>query len=204
MKSTILSLFLAVSLTAISAVGSFALTINDISIEGKGAPDSLIYYDTLSSSSKQNELDFIAAGLTKIGISFDPEKSSLTKWDFSEPGDNNYDPNLDYGKYWVSLSDAPGLWAFDFYLDTVREPTYFLIKTAKQVEYQGGYFSYFLYENLGSLQYGVVDLDVFGSNGIDLYKISHLSIPAPEPSTFLLLGGGLAGLALLIRRRKKE
>lgn len=203
MKSTVLSLFLAIFLTAFSAVGTFALTIDSVSIGGKGAPDSLVYYDALSSSSKQSELDFLAAGLDNIGISFNPENYSLTKWDFSEPGDNNYDPNLDYGKYWTKLSDASSLWAFDFYLDTVREPTYFLIKTAKQVEYQGGYFSHFLYENIGSLQYGVVDLDVFGPNGVDLYKISHLSIPAPEPSTFFLLGVGLAGLAFLVSRRKE-
>ena len=204
MKSTVLSLFLSISLTAISAMGTFALTINDVSIEGKGAPDSLIYYDTLNSSGKQSELDFIAAGLDNIGISFDPKNHSLTKWDFSEPDDDNYDPNLDYAKYWLNLDGAPSLWAFDFYLDTVREPTYFLIKTAKQVEYQGGYFSHFLYENIGSLRYGVVDLDVFGPNGVDLYKISHLTIPAPEPSTFLLLGVGLAGLAFITLRRKKE
>lgn len=28
--------------------------------------------------------------------------------------------------------------------------------------------------------------------------------PVPEPSTFLLLGGGLAGLAFVVRRRRKE
>ena len=30
------------------------------------------------------------------------------------------------------------------------------------------------------------------------------STPIPEPSTFLLLGGGLAGLAFAVRRRRKE
>ena len=45
MKSSILSILLATCLTAISAAGSFALTIDDVAIDGSGAPDSLIYYD---------------------------------------------------------------------------------------------------------------------------------------------------------------
>jgi hypothetical protein len=36
------------------------------------------------------------------------------------------------------------------------------------------------------------------------FHISRSLAPVPEPSTFLLLGGGLAGLAFYARRRKKE
>ena len=38
--------------------------------------------------------------------------------------------------------------------------------------------------------------------GLQIQSVSFT--PVPEPSTFLLLGGGLAGLAFVIRRRRKE
>ena len=54
------------------------------------------------------------------------------------------------------------------------------------------------YGNIGKLYFSSLS-DPAGSS------IDNLSFtPVPEPSTFLLLGGGLAGLAFVVRRRKKE
>ena len=44
----------------------------------------------------------------------------------------------------------------------------------------------------------------WGSTQFDSFSITAAAAPVPEPSTFLLLGGGLAGLAFYARRRRKE
>ena len=62
---------------------------------------------------------------------------------------------------------------------------------------------HFLFKNLEDLNYAVIDI---GTNGIDLKnigKISHFTA-VPEPSTLVLLGGGLLGLAVYGRRRIKK
>ena len=39
---------------------------------------------------------------------------------------------------------------------------------------------------------------------VSIGEVAFAASPVPEPSTFLLLGGGLAGLAFVARRRRKE
>jgi hypothetical protein len=137
-------------------------------------------------------LNFFSEAFDDLGIDEDVSDWHLRTYDFEA---SNYDG-------WYKLTDSPAgsdLWAFDFGLNF--RPEYFLIKLGGKVEYGGGTFNSFLYENIGSLQYAVVDLGVFGDSGIKLEKIGHMSVPNPEPSTLLLLGAGIVGL--VVYRRKK-
>jgi hypothetical protein len=51
---------------------------------------------------------------------------------------------------------------------------------------------------------GDAQLFTTGDPGDDTDDDTPAPAPVPEPSTFLLLGGGIAGLALVVRRRRKE
>jgi hypothetical protein len=51
---------------------------------------------------------------------------------------------------------------------------------------------------LGELDYAVIDIE--GAGFANIGKISHIAA-IPEPSTLILLGGGLLGLAVYGRRR---
>jgi hypothetical protein len=50
-----------------------------------------------------------------------------------------------------------------------------------------------------------VDITIPGTTGLDLADFSYGTEDAstPEPSSFLLLGSGLAGLAFMLRRKIK-
>lgn len=76
-------------------------------------------------------------------------------------------------------------------------PTYFYVKTGNV---DSG-FDHFLYENKDNLAYGVVNIGAWGSNA-NVGKISHVG-SVPEPTTLLLLGFGLVGLAGIGRKMKK-
>ena len=91
-------------------------------------------------------------------------------------------------------------------LNMLGSPAYFFIKTGAK---QDG-FDHFLFENLESLSWAVIDLP-----GLDIKNIGKLSHvgevggggappqeQVPEPGTILLLGGGLLGLAFYGRGRK--
>ena len=108
---------------------------------------------------------------------------------------------------WIETNQS-GTWAISF---GTLEPEYFLIKTGN-VAPPGSVLQYhILFENVDSMNWGVVNLsalDLEGAEiiGLDVGKISHVNpfgeVPVPEPTTMLLLGFGLIGLAGVRRLRK--
>jgi hypothetical protein len=95
-------------------------------------------------------------------------------------GSNSLDWFLDSGNYWVTFEVLLG--------DTLK-----------------GYMPYPAEFPLGDY---VFENNTTSGNwaefdSLDL-GVRIVGTPVPEPSTFLLLGGGLAGLALVVRRRRKE
>lgn len=79
-------------------------------------------------------------------------------------------------------------------------PAYYIIKTGNLA---GSDCRWFLFSNNQMLDWAVINLQGEGYNLLGMGKISHIGAPVPEPTTLILLGAGLIGVAGLRRKIKK-
>jgi hypothetical protein len=164
-----------------------ASTAAAIPIATVGAEDLLKHYGT-SGNSDAAEAQFFADYLN-----IDPAAVVYQKIDVGGSG-------------WVQVDGSSTLWAFDF-SPYVTNPEYFLVKLGNAT------YTHYLYQNIGSLQYGVIDLgDINPRRGnITIQSVSHAAtaggdparVPEPASLSLLLLGGAGIGAAAVRGRRRR-
>ncbi len=185
MRRSILGLLVMCCLLAAGGTAS-ALTINSGSTD-VGGRDSLVSSTQLANSNPATETAWINSVL---GANFVVVYETI-----------NF--GSEQASFWQQ-TDEIGTWA----MNTPALPTHFMIKTGKigTPDYRN-----FLFSNQADMEWAVVnlldDFDITSSSNIS--KFSHIglmngAIPTPEPSTMLLLGSGIVGLAWLGRRRKQQ
>ncbi len=150
-----------------------------------GARDVLIGSSDLGNSGNATELAWVK---TILG--------SSTDWEIK------YDT---FATNWHLTNEAG-----TFAMDLQGTPEYYMVKTGNV---NGGGNDHFLFDNVASLDWAVLNLsDSFG-NGYTIAnvgKFSHVvefnnsTTPVPEPGTLMLLGLGMFGLAVYGKRRMNK
>lgn len=178
----ILGMFLVMILAVFLASPGWALNLFDYT--DVGGIDFLEASTDLKNSGKNTELKWINENLQ---------------------GDvYTYYNKYDYKPTYYEVYDGDTLQEHTYAFELKGEPEYFLIKFG---DGGGDYYSHTLWANNDELDWGVINL-----SGLDVKSISAFShwgeaggtAPVPEPSTIVLMGLGLVGLAGLGRRKFKQ
>jgi len=179
---------LAASAWALLVLFASSASAGPLDISSVGVKDLLVGgYDL--GNSENAERDFLFNYLPTLGLGSSLSNFAYQKIDIEGPAS------------FVEVTGEPAgdFWAIDFASFGVFQPLLFLVK------FGNAEYGHYLYQNLESLQFGVVDLaDITATKGnITISSISHTSA-VPEPATLSLLVLGIASVGVASRKRRRQ
>jgi hypothetical protein len=144
---------------------------------------------------KDNVGDSDAAELAFIAAELGLDPATLTYEKINLDGPSSFEE--------VTGEPSGDLWAIQFSDFGITDPIAFVVK------FGNADFDHYLYLNVDSLDWGVVDLDdvIAASGNITIESISHTGtvsgdqVTVQEPGSLLLMGCGLVFLSRKLRRR---